>query len=109
MPLSRQVVVQPRDITTGAMSATTEGLLVRIQGTITRPVGDDRPHGYKIFLDDGSGEAQVFVPVSTGIDPLALPGLHVGQRLTVVGFSGRFNDTYEVIPRFLKDLVVASP
>jgi hypothetical protein len=109
MQLSRQVVVQPRDITTGAVSAATEGLLVRVQGTITRPVGDDRPYGYKIFLDDGSGETQVFVPVSTGIDPLALPGLQAGQHLTVVGFSGRFNDTYEVIPRFAEDLVVVSP
>jgi len=107
--LSRQVVVQPSDITTGAVSAATEGLLVRIHGTMTRPVGDDRPYGYKIFLDDGSGETQVFVPVSTGIDPLALPGLQTGQHLTVVGFSGRFNDTYEVIPRFSEDLIVASP
>jgi hypothetical protein len=76
---------------------------------MTRPVSDDRPYGYKIFLDDGSGETQVFVPVSTGIDPLALPSLQAGQHLIVVGFSGRFNDTYEVIPRFSEDLVIASP
>ncbi|MBI3797786.1 MAG: DNA-binding protein [Deltaproteobacteria bacterium] len=107
--LSRQAVVQPNDITTGAVSAATEGHLVRIHGTLTRSVGDDRPYGYKIFLDDGSGETLVFVPVSTGIDPLALPGLQAGQRLTVVGFSGRFNDTYEVVPRFSEDLAVASP
>lgn len=107
--LSRQAVVQPSDITTGAVSAATEGRLVRIHGTLTRPLGDDRPYGYKIFLDAGSGETQVFVPVSTGIDPLALPGLQAGQHLTVVGFSGRFNDTYEVIPRFSADLAVAAP
>ena len=107
--LSQQVAVQPADITTRAVSAATEGRLVRIQGTITRPIGDDRPYGYKIFLDDGSGETQVFVPVSTGIDPLAFPGLQVGRRLAVIGFSGRFNDTYELIPRFPTDLAVASP
>jgi hypothetical protein len=72
-------------------------------------IGDDRPYGYKIFLDDGSGETQVFVPVSTGIDSLAFPGLQVGRRLAVIGFSGRFNDTYELIPRFPSDLAVASP
>ncbi|HKA52936.1 MAG TPA: DNA-binding protein [Candidatus Binatia bacterium] len=108
-PLTRQLVVQPALVTTGAVGATTEGRLVRVQGPITRPIGDDRPYGYKIFLDDGSGETQVFVPVSTGIDPFALPGLRVGQRLAAVGFSGRFNETYEVIPRFAADLTVAAP
>ena len=101
--------MQPESITTGAVGAAREGRLVRMHGTVTRPIGDDRPYGYKIFLDDGSGESQVFVPVSTGIDPSALPGLQVGQRLTVVGFSGRFNETYEVIPRFAADLTVAAP
>jgi hypothetical protein len=47
--LSQQVAVQPVDVTTGAVSAATEGRLVRIQGTITCPIGDDRPYGYKIF------------------------------------------------------------
>jgi len=107
--LTRQFSVQPESVTTGAISAATEGRLVRIHGAITRPIGDDRPYGYKIFIDDGSGEIQVFVPVSTGIDPFALPGLQVGQRLAVVGFSGRFNETYEVIPRFAEDLTVAAP
>lgn len=104
-----QAVVQPVDVTTGAVGAATEGRLVRVQGKITRPVGDDRPYGYKIWVDDGSGEAQVFVPVSTGIDPRTLPGLQAGRRLAVVGFSGRFNDTCEVIPRFSADLTVAPP
>jgi len=108
-PLTRQLVVQTQTITTGAVGAATEGRLVRMQGTVTRPIGDDRPYGYKIFLDDGSGEIQVFVPVSTGIDPFAPPGLQVGQRLTVVGFSGRFKETYEVIPRFAADLTMAAP
>jgi len=107
--LTRQSFVQPENVTTGAVSTTTEGRLVRIHGTITHPVGDDRPYGYKIFLDDGSGEIQVFVPVSTGIDPLTLPGLQAGHRLTTIGFSGRFNETYEVISRFAADLAVVAP
>jgi len=107
--LTEQFFVQPKTITTGAVGAATEGRLVRVQGTVTRPVGDDRPYGYKIFLDDGSGETQVFVPVSTGIDPSTLPDLQVGRRLAAVGFSGRFNETYEVILRFAADLTVAAP
>lgn len=107
--MARQAVVQPADITTGAVRGTTEGRLVRIQGRVTRSMGDDRPYGYKIFVDDGSGETQVFVPVSSGIDSRSLLGLHVGRRLTVIGFSGRFDDTYEVIPRFSADLTVGPP
>ena len=99
----------PTPIKTGSVGPATEGRLVEIHGAITRPVGDDRPYGYKITVDDGSGETQVFVPVSTGIDPLADPALRVGRHVTVVGFSGRYQETHEVIPRFPGDLVVAGP
>jgi hypothetical protein len=108
-PAPPQRVGPPRLIKTGSVGPATEGRLVEVRGAITRPVGDDRPYGYKIAVDDGSGETQVFVPVSTGIDPLADPAFHVGRRLTVVGFSGRYQETHEVIPRFPGDLVVAGP
>jgi hypothetical protein len=47
--------------------------------------------------------------VSTGIDPRVDPELRAGQRVTVVGFSGRFKETQEVVPRFRRDLSVAGP
>src|SRR5262245_35232149 len=86
-PLPRRHLVQPETVRTGIVGPVTEGKLVRIRGTVTRPIGDDRPYGYKIYVDDGSGEVQVFVPVSTGIDPSAEPVLRAGRVLTVVGFS----------------------
>jgi hypothetical protein len=105
-PSSRQRLVEAAPVRTGAIGLATEGRLVKIRGAITRPVGDDRPYGYKIAVDDGSGGTQIFVPVSTGIDPLADPALRVGQRVTAVGFSGRYGETHEVIPRFPRDLTV---
>lgn len=90
-------------IATGALSEATEGKLVAITGVITQPVGDDLPYGYRLFVNDGSGEAQVFVYASTGID---LSGLVVGQTVHVVGFSGQFDDHYELNPRRAGDISV---
>src|SRR5262249_34572317 len=52
--------VTPRPLATGAIGEATEGLLVAVVGTITRPVINDLPFGFQVFIDDGSGETQVF-------------------------------------------------
>ena len=93
--------VQPAQVATGAISEATEGLLVQVVGTITQPVGNDLPYGYRVFLDDGSGEVQIFVYASTGID---VTGLQPGQQVSVTGFSGQFADHYEINPRGTDDL-----
>jgi hypothetical protein len=81
----------------------TEGLLVKVVGTITRPVINDLPFGYQVFIDDGSDEIQIFVCASTGID---VSGLSVGQTLQVIGFSGQFAAQYEVLPRTQSDIQI---
>ena len=43
----------------------------------------------------------MFVYASTGID---VSGLTVGQRVCVVGFSGQFDDHYEINPRIPGDI-----
>ena len=52
-------------IATGALSEATEGRLVVITGVLTELVGDDLPYGYRLFVTDGSCQAQVFVDAST--------------------------------------------
>jgi DNA/RNA endonuclease YhcR with UshA esterase domain len=90
-------------VATGAVSEATEGTLVRITGTITQPVINDLPFGFIIFVNDGSGEVNVFVCASTGIDvSLLIPGLTV----EVTGFSGQFADHFEVDPRNQADIRV---
>jgi len=98
--------VAPRFVTTGGVGESTEGLLVRVVGTITQPVEDDLPFGYKIFVDDGSGELTIFVNTQTGID---VSGFSVGQTVIVTGFSSQFDTHYEIDPRFPADIVVRTP
>jgi hypothetical protein len=93
--------VAPQLLTTGAIGEASEGRLVAVVGTITEPVGNDLPYGYRVIVDDGSGAVQVFVYASTGID---VSGLAVGQRVRVVGFSSQFDTHYEINPRMPGDI-----
>ena len=93
--------VAPQPLATSAIGEASEGRLVAVVGTITQPVGNDLPYGYRVFVDDGSGEVQVFVYASTGID---VSGLTVGQQVRVIGFSSQFDTHYEINPRMPGDI-----
>lgn len=93
-------------VQTGKVGEATEGRLVKVKGKITRPLGDDLPYGFRLFVNDGTGEIQVFINASTGIDPR---GLQVGERVHVTGLSGQYKDHYEISPRFPADIKSASP
>lgn len=94
--------VAPQPLATGAISEATEGRLVTVAGTITQIIVD-LPYGYQVFIDDGSGETQVFVCASAGID---VSGWAVGQQLHATGMSGQFAAQYEVLPRGPSDVQV---
>jgi hypothetical protein len=93
----------PRLVATNAVGESTEGKLVRVLGKITQAPTSDLPYGYKFWINDGSGEVQIFVNVETGID---LAGLRLGQMVLVTGFSGQFDADYEVLPRSPQDIRV---
>jgi DNA/RNA endonuclease YhcR with UshA esterase domain len=93
-------------VTTGAVGEATEGRIVRVVGTITQAPMSDGDFGSKFFVDDGSGELQIFVNVQTGID---LSGLSAGQTVSVTGFSSQFDTHYEIDPRFPSDIAVPAP
>jgi len=95
--------VQPLPVSTGDVNEATEGSIVRITGTITQPIVNDLPFGFIIVVNDGSGEINVFVAASTGID---VSGLSPGQTIEVTGFSGQFADHFEVDPRRQEDIRV---
>jgi len=96
--------VEPLWVATGGIGEATEGLIVRVVGTIVQPVESDLPFGYKVIVDDGSGPIRVFVNTTTGID---VSGLAQGQVIAATGFSGQFID-YEIDPRFPADIEVRS-
>lgn len=95
--------VRPLPVATGDVNETTEGRIVRITGTITQPIINDLPFGFIVFVNDGSGEINVFVCASTGID---VSGLSPGQTVEITGFSGQFADHFEVDPRTQDDVRV---
>ncbi|MFY0581303.1 DNA-binding protein [Cystobacter fuscus] len=98
--------VGAKDVRTGDVGESTEGLLVRINARVTQPINDELPYGYELYVDDGSGEVQVYIHGSAGFDPATLNALTVGQTLQVTGFSSQYEDTLEVAPRQPSDLVV---
>jgi DNA/RNA endonuclease YhcR with UshA esterase domain len=96
--------VSPKDVTTGGVNESVEGALVKVSGNVTQTFQDDSPYGYKLYINDGSGEVQVFVHVSAGFDPNMLRALTAGQRITVTGLAAQYETTYEVAPRQPSDL-----
>ncbi|HSG38724.1 MAG TPA: hypothetical protein VLE27_03710 [Thermoanaerobaculia bacterium] len=102
-------LVTPTPEATGAIGEATEGRLVEVTGVVTRPIVNDLPFGYQVFVDDGSGETQIFIPASTGINPFKIPFIEVGARITAVGLSGQFLTQNEVLPRHRGDLKPAVP
>lgn len=98
--------LKPETVATGKINEATEGRLVKVRGMITRAVVSDLPYGFRLFINDGTGEIQVFVSASTKIN---LGGLQPGQRVRVTGFSGQYKDHYEVSPRFQSDIELLRP
>ena len=90
-------------IATGHVGTATLGFLITVEGKVTQAVEKDLPYGYKLFIDDGSGAAQIYLNKSTDIDPKS-PLFHVGSRIRVTGFGNQYNSTYEVDPRSQRDL-----
>lgn len=101
--------VEPLPLATGDISEATEGLLVEITGVLSRPIVNDLPFGYQVFVNDGSGETQIFIAASTGINPFTIPFLQKGAAITAVGFSAQFLSQYEVLPRHRGDIRPANP
>ena len=99
--------VIPRPVKTGSVGEAEEGSLVQVEGYITRTNGDP-PYGYKVFIDDSSGECQIFINTSTELIESAKK-LKMGDFILVIGFSGQYEKTYEIMPRVLSDITIRGP
>jgi len=88
---------------TGEVGPPNEGKLIVVQGKIIGNIIDDRPWGWKIYLDDGSGKLLVFVAPSTRID---VNRFRPGQTLNVIGLSGHYEQHIELLPRTPTDIVM---
>lgn len=105
-PLGDRDAPAPRDVQTGSLGESQEGLLVKIRGRVaSEPVNDD-PWGWKVMVDDGSGPVLVFVDAETNVD---VRPLRPGDTVEVTGFAGQYDDHYEVVPRAQVDIKVVPP
>jgi len=95
-------------VATGHVGAATLGFLITVEGALTEPVQKDAQYGYKVFIDDGTGQAQVYINRTTNIDPQA-PYLKPGRTIRVTGFGNQYGTTYEVDPRSQSDVRPARP
>jgi DNA/RNA endonuclease YhcR with UshA esterase domain len=95
-------------VATGHVGAATLGFLITVEGALTEDVQKDPPDGYKVFIDDGTGAVQVYLNTSTDIDPRA-PYLKKGRTIRVTGFANQYGTTYEVDPRFQRDVQPVRP
>lgn len=65
---------------------------------------DDSPFGMKVFIDDGTGETQVFVHLVASKPIIDTSMAMMGKMITVVGVGAQYETTYEVTPRKADDL-----
>ena len=82
-----------------------DGQLVTVMGQIVKPLKDDAPYGDRLWIQDETGEIQIYMPKSTGIAPAELSFLEVGQSIQVTGLSSQYDDNDEVMPRSRADLL----
>lgn len=98
--------IDPTKLSTAdSMLESNEGLLVKIEGTVTRMEGQN------IFINDGSGEARVYVEgyigSSSGSDRDYTKKIAVGDKVSIVGLASedgedfnkrlRVRDTDEIV------------
>ncbi|HEX8073295.1 MAG TPA: hypothetical protein VF546_25345 [Pyrinomonadaceae bacterium] len=104
--LGRGPEVKPKSVPTGQVNEQTLGQLVRVAGTISNAVVSIAPFGFRLGVDDGSGEAVVYVSTSTGITQ---EDLRPGRRVSVTGIGGQFKGQYQLYPRSPADIKPLPP
>lgn len=98
----------PLPIATTSLLEPYEGMLVQLTGPAVRFSGSTT-----FWLDDGTGQAKVYIRRSTGIKKPYIDG---GVPVTVIGIAGQYSDKnspgrqdYRLMPRFQRDLQINEP
>ena len=88
----------PIALKTGQIDESTEGMLVKIEGSVVSPSGN------LFYLDDGSGKIKIYVKKEAKINK---PKLKKGQKVQIVGIVSQYKDAYRLLPRKTEDLKTA--
>ncbi|RXZ79279.1 hypothetical protein EBB07_23510 [Paenibacillaceae bacterium] len=96
------IPVEPLAISTGKAAANeNQGMLVKLTGKVTKV---DKIPDHTIYIDDGSGEALVFIDGYIAGQSGHPPELKVGDTLEAVGLVGKFSGGNWVRVRNTKEL-----
>ena len=87
--------LKPTMIKTGEVDEAHEGLFVQVVGEITGWEGS------ALYLDDGSGEAKIYVKEATGIER---PWVEKGEIYSMVGIVSQYEEEHELLPRYQSDI-----
>ena len=93
--------VKPKAISTGKVNERTLGQLVKVTGMISNPIVTIGPFGFRLPVNDGTGETVAYVATSTKITQ---QNLQQGLRLSVTGVVGQYKGQYQILPRFPADI-----
>jgi uncharacterized protein YdeI (BOF family) len=96
--------IVPKATSAQAAAQYLDGEIVTVRGKIVRPLKDDAPYGDRLWIEDETGEIQIYMPKSTHINPQEWSFLKPGQAIQVTGFSSQFDSSDEVIPRSRADI-----
>jgi uncharacterized protein YdeI (BOF family) len=99
-------VIAPPIVPIKTASTQLDGQLVKVQGTIVRPLVEDAPYGDRLWIEDPTGIVQIYIPKSTAINPARLRFLQPGKSIQVTGLSSQYDGNDEVIPRTLADIAL---
>jgi DNA/RNA endonuclease YhcR with UshA esterase domain len=92
---------KPLDKATGEIDDSVRGRLIKITGTVTKPVDPDPPYGYRVTIDDGTGLLIAYVSTSSGVSQ---DDFVVGKRIQMVGIAGKFRQQPQIYPRSPTDV-----
>jgi len=85
---------EPIEIKTGDV-ANYRDYLITVSGEITRTSGNT------FYIDDGSGEAKVYIQEKTGIDK---PEMHTGDIFEIIGIVNLYRNTWRILPQKQDDV-----
>jgi uncharacterized protein YdeI (BOF family) len=92
---------KPTAIPTGKIEEPMIGNLIKISATVSKPVVEVAPYGFRVPVDDGTGEIVAYISTSTGISAKELVP---GQQVELIGVAGQFNQRYQIYPRSPADV-----
>lgn len=85
----------------------TEGDVITVRGKALADLADDGVYGFKLFLDDGTGVAQIFIDTDSGVRVKKIRDrlLVKDMDLCVTGVVGQFAGVgFELLPRTTGDI-----